>query len=56
MTIQHTRESSVEMRSCRCSWTYTENKSGAKMAPLGAVLKNGALLEGGGVFFLNNHV
>ncbi len=34
---------------------YTEKKSGAKTHP-GAVLANGATLEGGADFFLNNHV
>ncbi len=37
-------------------YTCTAKKVEQKQLPWGAVLKNGAPLAGGAVFFLNNHV
>ncbi len=38
------------------SCSHTEKKVEPKQLPCGAILEFGASLEGGAIFFLNNHV
>ena len=49
-------DNNKNLRTCFSMTQITEKKRGAKTAPLGSRFKKWCLLEGGAVFYLNNHV